>query len=166
MSRKQKFINLTDSELKTLREGSKYHPKPEFRIKCQGLLLNHSGMKFKDISNYLEVNINTVGNWVKTWETNGIVGFARKSGQGCKPILSVTNQTHTQVLSKSVDAHSQNVKAIQAELIEALGVSMGVDTVKRFLKKIIILGDALDVVPTKGKIKQSMPINTNVGNYS
>lgn len=164
MSRKQKFINLTDSELKTLREGSKYHPKPEFRIKCQGLLLNHSGMKFKDIALYLEVNINTVGNWVKTWETIGITGLIRKTGQGCKPILSVTNQTHTQLLSKSVDAHSQNVKAIQAELIEALGVGMGVDTVKRFLKKIIIHGDALGVVPAKGKIKPSMLTNTNVGN--
>ena len=42
--------------------------------------------------------------------------------QGSKPILNITNQTHTQLLSKSVDIHSKNVKAIQAELIEELGV--------------------------------------------
>ena len=42
--------------------------------------------------------------------------------QGSKPILNITNQSHTQLLSKSVDIHSKNVEAIQAELIEELGV--------------------------------------------
>ncbi|MCY7349335.1 MAG: helix-turn-helix domain-containing protein, partial [Cytophagaceae bacterium] len=65
MSRKKKHIALTDSEIITLREGSKYHAKPEFRKKCQGLLLNYRGMDLKQVALHLEVNHNTVGNWVK-----------------------------------------------------------------------------------------------------
>lgn len=58
MSRKEKHIALTETERLTLREGSKYHPKPEFRVKCQGLLLNHTGMGFKAIATHLGVNHN------------------------------------------------------------------------------------------------------------
>ncbi|MVM29152.1 helix-turn-helix domain-containing protein [Spirosoma sp. HMF4905] len=132
MSRKEKDIELTESERLTLREGSKHHPKTEFREKCQGLLLNYSGMSFKKIATYLDVNHNTVGNWVNAWETFGLVGLTCRSGQGRKLILNTTNTTHTQLIDKAVEAHSQNVKAIQAELVKELNTSMSSDTVKRF----------------------------------
>lgn len=153
MSRKEKYIELTESERLTLREGSKHHHKAEFREKCQGLLLNHSGMSFKKIATHLDVNHNTVGNWVKAWETFGLVGLTRRNGQGRKLILSTTNTTHIQLTDKAVEAHSQNVKAIQAELVKELNTSMSSDTVKRFLKKIIIHGDVSDGVPIKARIK-------------
>jgi len=67
--------------------------------------------------------------------------------------LSVTNANHIQQLDKAVETHSQNVKAIQAELEKELNTSMSSDTVKRFLKKIIIHGDASVAVRIKAKIK-------------
>jgi len=153
MSRKNKRIDLTESERITLREGSKYHPKPEFREKCHGLLLNHAGVTIQQIATHLEVNHNTVGNWIKAWEHTGIAGLNRKNGQGRKLILSVRNSTHTQILDKAVEAHRQNVKAIQAELIKELDKPMSSDTVKRFLKKIIIPGGVSVAVRTKVKTK-------------
>lgn len=156
MSRKEKHIELTETERLTLREGSKYHPRPEFRVKCQGLLLNHTGMGFKAIATHLGVNHNTVGNWVKTWETVGIAGLCRKNGQGRKPILSVSNAAHTDLLDKTVETHRQNVKAIRAELVKELATPMSTDTVKRFLKKIITVGDESVDVPIKVKIKKSI----------
>lgn len=153
MSRKEKHIALVESEQITLREGAKYHPKVEFREKCRALLLKQAGVTIKQIAAHLDVNHNTVGNWIKTWERVGIVGLNRKIGQGRSPILSVTNTTHVQYLDRAVESHSQNVKAIQAELVKELNTPMSADTVKRFLKKIIIHGDASAGVRIKAKIK-------------
>lgn len=153
MSRKEKHIDLIESELITLREGAKYHPKVEFRQKCRALLLNQAGVTMKQIATHLDVNHNTVGNWITIWETAGIVGLSRKLGQGRNPILSVTNASHIHHLDKAVDTHSQNVKAIQAELVKELNTPMSSDTVKRFLKKIIIHGDVSGDVPIKANIK-------------
>ena len=153
MSRKEKHIALTETERLTLREGSKYHPKPEFRVKCQGLLLNHTGMGFKAIATHFGVNHNTVGNWVKAWETVGIAGLCRKNGQGRKLILSINNAVHTDLLDKTVETHRQNVKAIRSELVKELARPMSSDTVKRFLKKILTVGDESVDAPMKGKIK-------------
>ena len=139
MSRKEKHIALTETERLTLREGSKYHPKPEFRVKCQGLLLNHTGMGFKAIATHLGVNHNTVRNWVKAWATVGIAGLCRKNGQGRKLILSINNALHTDLLDKTVETHRQNVKAIRTELVKELAMPMSSDTVKRFLKKFLQL---------------------------
>ena len=153
MSRKEKHIDLIESEQITLREGAKYHPKVEFREKCRALLLNQAGATIKQIATHLGVNHNTVGNWINAWQTAGIVGLNRKIGQGRSPILSVTNANHIQQLDKAVETHSQNVKAIQAELEKELNTSMSSDTVKRFLKKIIIHGDASVAVRIKAKTK-------------
>lgn len=153
MSRKEKHIDLIESEQITLREGAKYHAKVEFREKCRALLLNQAGVTMRQIATHLDVNHNTVGNWIKAWEIAGIVGLNRKAGQGRSPILSVTNTSHIQQLDKAVEAHSQNVKAIQADLIQQLNTPMSSDTVKRFLKKIIIHGDASGGVRIKARTK-------------
>lgn len=153
MSRKEKHIDLNESEQITLREGAKYHPKVEFREKCRALLLSQAGVTIKQIATHLDVNHNTVGNWINAWEIAGIVALNRKLGQGRNPILSVTNANHIEHLNKAVDTHAQNVKAIQAELVKELNTSMSSDTVKRFLKKIIIHGDASGGVRIKAKTR-------------
>ncbi len=76
---------------------------------------------------------------MRAWETSRFSSLARKVGQGRKPILTVTNALHTDVLDKAVEAHRQDVKAIQAELIQSLEVPMSTDTVKRFLKKLLFM---------------------------
>ena len=135
MSRREKHIELTDTEIFTLQQGAKHHPKTEFREKCRGLLLNQAGVTIEQIATHLSVNHNTIGNWIIAWEELGIVGLHRKTGQGRIPILKVTSSIHIEALAKAVDANAQNVKIVQAELIKALNTPMSTDTVKRFLKK-------------------------------
>lgn len=165
MHRNEKHIELTESERITLQEGSNHHPKSEFRKKCHGLLLNHTGLSYTKVALYLEVNNNTLTNWVKAWETNGITGLSRKSGQGRQPILNMTTTAHTQVLHRAVEKHCQDVKLIQAELTRELRTPMSTDTVKRFLKKTIIRGVASAVVPTKGKTRQPTSKDMSAGNF-
>lgn len=153
MSRKEKYIDLTENELLTLQQGAKYHTKPEFREKCRALMLNQAGVTIKQIANHLTVNHNTVGNWIIAWETEGIAGLHRKTGQGRRPILKLGNSAHLQVLGKAVERHPQDVKAIHAELVNQLNTPMSTATVKRFLKKIIVHHDAPNAVPIKAKMK-------------
>ena len=49
MSRKEKHIDLIESEQITLREGAKYHPKVEFREKCRAIeFMNCPSVSFDD----------------------------------------------------------------------------------------------------------------------
>ena len=165
MHRNEKHIELTESERITLQEGADHHPKSEFRKKCHSLLLNHAGLSYTNVVQYLEININTMTNWVKAWETNGITGLNRKRGQGRQPILHMTTTAHMQVLERAVEKHCQDVKLIQAELVQELQTPMSTDTVKRFLKKIIIPGVASAVAPTKGKTRRPTRKGTSAGNF-
>lgn len=156
MGRKNKQISLEDSERITLRYASKYHPKAEVRDKCHGLLLNHSGMSQKDVALHLGVSQNTVGSWIKTWTKSGIAGLCRKTGQGRKPILSTSNDKHSQLIEKILEQQNQSIKAIQAELMTELAVQMSTDTVKRYLKKMIIHGEESVDVPIKVSKRKSI----------
>ena len=111
-------------------------------------------MTIKQIATHLLVNHNTVGNWIMAWEELGIAGLYRKTRQGRVPILTVTSSIHVEALANAVKDNAQNVKIVQAELIEVLKTPMSADTVKRFLKKIVIPGrtgapGAPAVVPTR-----------------
>jgi transposase len=153
MSRRKRTIELSEPERITLREGSKHHPKHEFRIRCQALLLSGKGWSVKAIAHHLEVGEHAVSYWFTHWENQGLVGLMRQTGQGRKPKLSVSNQVHQQTLAQAVGHHYQDIARIKAELEASLGFSMSVDTVKRFLKKTITLGTASDVLLKRGKTR-------------
>ena len=144
---RKRHIELADLEQLTLQEGLKNHPKHEFRRAAQALLWNHKGWAIKAIAQALEVCPQTVSNWLTAFEDDGLVGLMRQKGQGRKPILSLTNNTHQQALKQAVAAHYQDAGRIQADLQVALGQPMSRDTVKRFLKKTITPTTAYAAVP-------------------
>ena len=153
MSRREKYIELSESEYDKLLQESKYHEKPEYREKCRALLLNHSGVSIKLVASHLQLHKMTIGNWIIGWEKDKFESLVRKKGQGCKPILEASNPMHVQLIDKAVSAHRQDINGIRTELVEALGTPMSTQTVNRFLKKIIIHGDAFGVAPIRRKIK-------------
>ena len=77
-------------------------------------------MTIKQIATHPSVNHNTVGNWIMAWEELGIAGLYRKIGQGRVPILNITSSIHVEALANAVKDNAQNVKIVQAELIEVL----------------------------------------------
>jgi transposase len=153
MSRRQKHIELSEPEYDRLLNESKYHDKPEYREKCRALMLNHAGVTIKQVAIHLQVHFVTIGNWIMDWEKDKFDSLARKKGQGCKAILVATDPVHIDCLDQAVSLHRQDIKGIKAELIKSLGKPMSNDTVKRFLKKIIIHGGASDAAPTQRKTK-------------
>lgn len=153
MSRKKKYIELTESEEIMLTEGLKHHPKASFRQKSNALLMSHRGLEISFIASFFQVKPHTVGMWFKSWETQGLCGLKRMKGQGRKSILKVSNQAHIAALDAAVERHYQDVGRIKSDLETSLKLSMSKDTVKRFLKKIITHGEEFDAVPIKDKIK-------------
>jgi transposase len=137
---------LSESERLTLQEGTKHHPKYEFRLRCQSLLLSGKGWSVKSIAHHLEVGEHAVSYWFTRWENQGLVGLIRRGGQVRKSTLSVSNQVHQQTLAQAVTHHYQDVARIKADLEAHLGFPMSVDTVKRFLKKTVTPGTASDVL--------------------
>lgn len=159
MSRQKRCISLSDTEQLTLREAIKNHPKHEFRRVCQALLWSHKGYSAKEVARHTEVSQHSVGKWLTSWQELGLAGLMRQKGQGRKPILSLTNPVHQHHLTKAVAAHYQDAQRIKADLQTALGQAMSHDTVKRFLKKIIIAGDASDGPPNPSRIHLLMPMD-------
>lgn len=142
MSRKKRFVEaLTDMEQYTLEQGFKYGPAPDFRQRCQILLLSYKGYEVKQIINMLDVSPHTVYSAMKSWREEGIAGLIRKKGQGRKATLQADNARHVEVTHKAVEKHAQNSRQILEELYSELDIApMSKRSLQRFLKKLATAG--------------------------
>ena len=153
MSRKKRFISLTDTEIRTLEEGRKNGEKYQFRDRCQCLLLSHQGQTTNQLKDIFKVSLQTIYSWFGRWELNGIAGLMNRPGQGRKVKLSLDNEQHVQVLNDLVDDYYHDVARIRDELEKKFNLTLSKDTVKRYLKKITFDGVAFDAVQKKDKIQ-------------
>ena len=153
MSRKKRFISLSESELVTLQEGRKNGKQYQFRDRCHSLILSHQGKEVKEISPIIGVSLLTIYIWFDRWELNGIAGLMNRPGQGRKAKLSLDNEQHVKLLEQLAQDNYQDVEGIRIELEKKFDLTLSKDTVKRYLKKITFDGAALDAVQKKDKIQ-------------
>ena len=65
MSRPKKFVeNLSSEEILALEQGHKYGASPDYRLRCQGILLSHQGYELKQIAKILDCSYLAVYQWV------------------------------------------------------------------------------------------------------
>ncbi len=152
MSRKKRFIHLSDTEITTLEEGHKNGSQFQFRDRCQCLLLSHQGYTTNQLKAIFKVSLQTIYLWFNRWELNGITGLMNRPGQGRKVKLSLDNEQHIKVLTALVDDYYQDVERIRDELEKKFDLTLSKDTVKRYLKKITFDGAAFGAVQKKDKI--------------
>lgn len=152
MSRKKRFISLTESEIITLQEGHKNGKQYQFRNRCQSLLLSNEGHEVKELSQIFNSSIQTIYKWFDRWELNGIAGIMNRSGQGRKAKLSLDNEQHVKTLEQLAEDNYQDVERIRIELEKKFDLTLSSDTVKRFLKKITFDGVAYAAVQKKDRI--------------
>lgn len=135
-----RFVKLTEPELNALQEAHKNGSQFQFRNRCQCLILSNQGKTVSELAQFFEVSNITIYGWFDRWEQNGICGLMNKPGRGRKPILSLQNPEHVKSVKRAVGKNAQSVKAVVAELESTLDEKMSVDTVKRFLKNLVIAG--------------------------
>ena len=144
MSRKKTFVKeLTELEISNLEEGYKYGPSPDFRNRCQMILLSYRGFEVKAITSALGVCAHTVYANIKGWKTHGLPSLIRRPGQGRKPTLRADNEQHVQATRKAVKKYPQDSSQILRELEEMLDIEpIHECTLRRFLKKWATSGSA------------------------
>jgi hypothetical protein len=65
-------------------------------------------------------------------------GLETRAGRGRPPILSQQNPEHLQKVKDEIKKHPNSVKTVVAALEEDLDLAMHPETLKRFLKKMVI----------------------------
>lgn len=144
-----RFIKLTDAEVVTLQEGHKHHHQFQFRNRCQCLLLSDQGSTAKQLAKFFEVTEITIYSWFNAWQRKGLTGLFNKPGRGRKPILSLQNSNHIRSVKKAVEKNPQSVKSMVADLETKLDQKMSRQTVRRFLKNLVI--DSIESAPRSGQ---------------
>ena len=135
---KKKIAQLNDEQRSELEKGYRKGESHAFRERCQMILLkaeNRTSVEVSEILGCCEVVVN---NWLKRFESEGIKGLETRAGRGRPPILSQQNPEHLKKVTGEIKKHPNSVKTVIANLEEDLKLEMSPDTLKRFLKKMVI----------------------------
>lgn len=84
---KIKTLKLTESEQKELLLGFRRGKSHCFRMRCRMILLKSEGLSALHVREQTEMTIQSVHNWVKRFESEGIKALHTRPGQGRKPII-------------------------------------------------------------------------------
>jgi len=144
MQGKKRFIQLTATEQAALEEGRKTGSNATFRQRCHYILLSHQGYSVKSIAEIYTVQTQTIIRWYNRYESAGIAGLHTAKGKGRPPILRIDNEAESKKIEAIVDKSSQNLKKAISEIEKELGKTMCKRTLKRYLKKKIGDGNALE----------------------
>ena len=135
---KKKIVQLSSEERAELEKGYRGGKSHAFRRRCQMILLkseDRSSLEVSEIMGGCEV---VVSSWQKRFETEGISGLKTRPGRGRRSILSQQNPEHVRKVREEIKQHPNSVKTVVAHLGEDLNLAMHPETLKRFLKKMVI----------------------------
>ena len=136
MGRNKKYIKgLTDEQISLLEKGYKRGQSHLTRRKCQAILLSSTGKSADELALFFEVTEQSVYNWYKAWESEGIKGLELKPGRGRKPKLTDENLAQVKRIKTLVENDPQNLKNVVSKISEEIGIELSKKTLKRFLKK-------------------------------
>jgi transposase len=135
---KKKIVKLSDAQRAELEKGYRKGENHVFRKRCQMILLKSEDRTSVDVAEILGCCEMSVNNWQKRYLTEGIKGLETRPGRGRPPILSQQNPKHLQKVQKEIKRHPNSVKTVVAALEEDLDLQMHPETLKRFLKKMVI----------------------------
>lgn len=148
---KKKIVNLSQEQRAELEKGYRKGKNHTFRERCQMILLkaeNRTSLEVAEILGCCEVVVN---NWLKRFEAEGIKGLKTRAGRGRPPILSQQNPAHLKKVAGAIEEHPNSVKTAIAKLEADLGLNLSPDTLKRFLKKMVIASVVREPGSSHGK---------------
>jgi transposase len=148
---KKKIVQLSAQQRTELEKGYRTGKSHTFRQRCQMILLKSENRTSLEVAEFLGVCEVVVNNWLKRFETEGIKGLETRKGRGRPPILSQQNAEHLQKVKAEIEKHPNSVKTVVAALEEDLDLQMHPETLKRFLKKMVIDSLAHERGSSRGK---------------
>ena len=103
-----------------------------FRTRCQVILLKSTGRASDDVALITRMTYVSVNSWVKRYKDFGIDGLQTLPGRGRKPLLD--KELDKESVLKAVKAHRQRLQTAKAQWEEQSGKTVGISTLKSFLK--------------------------------
>jgi transposase len=135
-----KYVNpLNDSEIETLHHMHHSHPSSRARLRAHCILLSHQRYTIPHIARVYQVNRRRVSVWIDRWHSWGLVGLydRPRSGRPC----TFTAQEQQKVL-QYLQETPKDVKRIVEALAQETCKRVSTKTIKRYLKKNAIFGNA------------------------
>ncbi len=123
---------LTLDEETELERGFKEDKRHCFRMRCKLILLKAKGMKSNDVGEIIGMNYVSVNAWVKRFKTEGVTGLATRPGRGCKPIISLSEDSDE--ILEIIKKNRQRMDMAKQEWEESSGKTVCRETFRRFLK--------------------------------
>ena len=154
---KKKIVQLSEEQRTELENGYRNGKSHAFRQRCQMILLKsekRSSLEVAGIMGCCEMVVNT---WQQRFEKEGIEGLKTRPGRGRPAILSQQNPEHMRRVREEIKHHPNSVKTVVARLEEDLDLAMHPETLKRFLKKMVIASVAQEHGLNPGKWRLSEP---------
>ncbi|MEQ9442718.1 MAG: helix-turn-helix domain-containing protein [Cyclobacteriaceae bacterium] len=136
MSRKKRFIELSEGQKRLLEKGYKTGKSHLFRRKCQSMLLSNEGKTVTELSQIFEVSQISIYAWFNRWETDGIEGLKLKPGRGRPAKLRTDDQQQVKIVKILVENEPKNLNRVVGQVQSELGVSVSKKTLQRFLKNL------------------------------
>ena len=135
---KKKIVSLSAEQRAELEKGYRKGKNHTFRVRCQMILLKAENRTSLKVAEFLGVCEVVVNNWQKRFEAEGIKGLETRAGRGRPPILSQQNAEHLQKVKDEIKKHPNSVKTVVGILEDDLDLKLHPETLKRFLKKMVI----------------------------
>jgi transposase len=135
---KKKTVSLSAEQRAELEKGYRKGKNHSFRQRCQMILLKAENRTSLEVAEFLGCCEVVVNNWLKRFEAEGIKGLATRAGRGRPPILSQQNPELLQKVKDEIKKHPNSVKTVVGILEQELELEMHPETLKRFLKKMVI----------------------------
>ncbi len=154
---KKKIVSLSDEKRVELERGYRKGKSHTFRQRCQMVLLKSEKRTSSEVAVIVGCCEIVINNWVNRYETEGIKGLETRAGRGRPPILSQQNAAHLQKVKDEIKKHPNSVKTVVAALADDLDLVMHPETLKRFLKKMVIASVAHERGSNRGKWVLSEP---------
>ena len=140
MSRKIKVVKLSEDDKLRIEEGYKYSKKANYSRRCHIILLKSKGHSSQEIADIFGISYQSVNNWIKRFEAEGIEGLETKKGQGRHRILN--KERDAEKVKSIVKRERQRLKLAKSELENELDKEFSMSTLTRFLKLLVAPTDA------------------------
>lgn len=132
---------ITEQQRQCLEKVHKCSKSYQERNRCQCILLSNQGYQVQTLAKLYKVSELSIYKWFDRFEKAGVEGLKNQKGKGRKPILTISNAIHVEVVEKEIEKEKQRLKIAKQEIETKLGTSMSEMTLKRFLKKLTTDGN-------------------------
>lgn len=135
MSRKKRYIILSEQERIALQAGHKSGKNATFRHRCHYILLSDQGKSIDQIADIYNCHRISITNWFNRYQSSSIDGLHTAKGKGRPPIVRIDNVSEVKQIEEWVEQSAQNLKPVLAKIKKELGKQMNKRTLSRLLKK-------------------------------